>query len=222
MKKLFVCAIILSLMLQGAYSQSIKLVEVSADFDNGRSNAIETTISKSDTKTVEKEWSKLMKDYNAKVSSKKEIFADDALIKTISDNTIDVYAIVKQERKSEDVQLVVAFDLGGAYLSSSQHPAQYDAAVKIIQDFAVKIITDSYNEMIANQEKELDKIVKERDRVKKDKEYLENQNVDYLEKIEKNKQDIEAKEKELIEKDSEIEEKNKEIEEIKKEAKKIK
>lgn len=222
MKKLFVCAIILSLMLQGAYSQSIKLVEVSADFDNGRSNAIETTISKSDTKTVEKEWSKLMKDYNAKVSSKKEIFADDALIKTISDNTIDVYAIVKQERKSEDVQLVVAFDLGGAYLSSSQHPAQYDAAVKIIQDFAVKIITDSYNEMISNQEKELDKIVKERDRVKKDKEYLENQNVDYLEKIEKNKQDIEAKEKELIEKDSEIEEKNKEIEEIKKEAKKIK
>jgi septal ring factor EnvC (AmiA/AmiB activator) len=222
MKKYFICVFIVSVVLQAAYSQTVNVVEVSADFSNGRSNAIETKILKSDSKTVEKAWSKLMKDYDAKVSSKKEIFADDALIKSISDNTIDVYAIVKQERKSEDVQLIVSFDLGGAYLSSSQHPAQYNAAVKIIQDFAIQLITEAYNEMISNEEKELDNIVKDRDRVKKDKEYLEKQNEDYLDKIEKNKNEIEEKEKELKEKNSEIEEKSKEIEQIKDEAKKIK
>ena len=222
MKKCIFSLVVTVLVTQLAFSQKVEVIESTCEFSSGSNNALGITILKSDAKTVQKAWEKLMKNYGAKVKSKKEIFADDASIKSISDNTVDIYATVNQERKSEDVHLKVAFDLGGAYLSSSQHPDKYKAAEKIMQDFALELIADSYTNVISDKEKELDKMIRNRDKVKNDKEHLEKQNKDYADRIEKNKKEIEKREKELEEKNVEIEEKNKEIENIKNEAKKIK
>ena len=222
MKKCIFSLVVTVLVTQLSFSQKVEVIESTCEFSSGSNNALGITILKSDAKTVQKAWEKLMKNYGAKVKSKKEIFADDASINSISDNTVDVYAIVNQERKSEDVYLKVAFDLGGAYLSSSQHPDKYKAAEKIMQDFALELIADSYTNVISDKEKELDKMIRNRDKVKNDKEHLEKQNKDYADRIEKNKKEIEKREKELEEKNVEIEEKNKEIENIKNEAKKIK
>jgi methyl-accepting chemotaxis protein len=204
-----------------SYAQKISVKETIVEFDNGKHNAFETIIYKSDTKTVEKAWESLMKDYGASVKSKKEIFADDATIKTISANTIDVYAIVK-ELKDGEVKLWVAFDLGGAFISSTQHAIQFDQAMQIVQDFAINITKESFDEFISEEERSLEKLQNKHDRMVSDKDNLKKQNEDYRERIEKNTQEMEQLTKDIEEQLKEIEEKAKEIEEIKTQSQQIK
>jgi len=221
MKKLGLIITWVLLISTLGFAQKITVKETLTEFDNGNHNALETIIYKSDAKTVEKAWESLMKDYGASVKSKKEIFADNATIKTISTNTIDVYAVVK-ELKDGEVKLWVAFDLGGAYLSSAQHSGQFDQAMQIVQDFAINTTKEAYNEFIAEEERSLEKIQSKHDRMVSDKENLQKQNEDYQQRIEKNTQEMEQLSKDIEEKLNEIEIQAKELEAIKKHSEQIK
>ena len=120
-----------------AQTKKIDISEKSSSFINGSHNALSANIYDADEDLIEKEWKKTMKDYKAKVSTKKEIFADDALIKNMSENTVDIYA--KIEKSSDgDFNIIVAFNLGGTYLSSSTHPDKFKIAKNLVYNFAVK------------------------------------------------------------------------------------
>lgn len=184
--------------------KNIEVDETNATFDNGKHNALKVTIYGSEQKNVEKEWKSLMKDFDAKVSTKKTIFADNATIKELSDNTIDVYATT-ETTKDNDVILYVAFDLGGAYLSSSEHGDKYNIAKKIVYKFAVDVTKNALKNKIDDAQKILSTKQKEQKNLEKENKNLNNDIEDYNNKIKKAKDEISDNEKKQAEKKKEIE-----------------
>jgi hypothetical protein len=208
MKKIFLLAAMCSLFASG-FSQKAKVDEKSEKIGGGSHNALVVTIYETDADEILKEWKSKMRDHDAKVSTKDgEMFADNALLKTMGNNTVDIYARVEKVKDGE-VKFIVGFDLGGAFLNSKEHSSQYNEAKKIVQEFADKVTKES----IAGQLKEAEKLLAKRvgeqeDLVKKNKD-LQDDIVSYKEKIKK-------AEDEIVKNNSEQENKKKEIETQKK------
>src|SRR5437868_3143769 len=105
---------------------SIKVTESNEKIGNGKNNALVVSIYDATPDEIGKEWKSKMKDYKAKVSMGDEILADNAVIKEINgNNTIDVYARIEKVKEGE-TKLIVAFDLGGAFLNSSEHKEKFN------------------------------------------------------------------------------------------------
>ncbi len=221
MKKFTLILVLLSFVLVGV-AQKIETKETNGRFGKESKNAIQTTIFYSDIKTVEKEMIKLMKSYKGKVSKKKGIiFGDDLVIPTISSNTIDMY-ISLTDQKDGGVEVLAAFDLGGAYLNSSMHPDQFQRASSMIRDFAFSLTEKSYAGIVKAEEKKLKDAEKDFEKLKSKKESLIKENEDYKARIQKNEKEIENLSKEIDDKESSLKEMQKEFEKLKKEGNKIK
>ncbi|HNV96619.1 MAG TPA: hypothetical protein PKG63_09110 [Bacteroidales bacterium] len=194
---------------------SIKVKESKEDIGGGKNKCLTVTIYETTTDEVEKAWEKLMKSYDAKVSSKKEIFADNALIKDLTNNTVDVFA--KSVKKSDnEIEFIVAVDLGGAFLNSSEHSSPFKAMEKIVRNFAKKATLDGLDNKLNAQQKVFDKRQKEFDGLVKEKEKLEKEIENYKEKIKKAEDDIKknldeqsAKQKEVDAEKAKLDELNK-------------
>jgi hypothetical protein len=152
-------SLILLLSHSHLFSQTIKVLESAANFKSGIHPAFTTIIYECKEDNIEKEWKSLMKDYKSeKVSSKEGIFADNIIIPSITDGTLDIYTQVEKVKDNE-VKLIVAFDLGGAYLSSSiNKPIIYAAATKFIEDFARKTTKNAIGEKLKDAQKMADKL----------------------------------------------------------------
>ena len=204
MKKLVLLIIVLYVS-SSLYSQTeIKVNETNESIGNGSHNALTVRIYEASTKDVEKAWAKLVKSYKAKVSSKNEIFADNAAVKTISENTVDIYAVVK-DKKEVYVEMVVAFDLGGAFLSSSNHPNKFKEAKKIVYDFAVETSKEAIRGQLKAAGKVLKKVEKEHADLIKYNENLHKDIEDYKEKIKEAEKNIEENIKNQETKTKEVE-----------------
>ena len=213
---LFVLALLMAIP---SFAQKTKVKETSEKIGGEKNNALVVYIRETNKKDVEKEWVSLMKKNKAKVSSKKEIFADDAVLPAISTNTVDVYAIVDQ--KGADVELIVAFDLGGAFLNSKDHGSQYKVAEKMVYDFAVEISKQSVQTAIAAEQKKLGDLEKKKSNIEKDTEKKEKEIEDYKKKITDNEQDISTNQKDLENLENEIKSQQNSISEMEKKYKAI-
>jgi len=173
------------------FGQKIKVDESTDKFAGKSCDVLTVLVYEVEADQVEKEWKSLMRDYKAKNStSKGEIFSDNATITEMSANTVDVYA--KTEKKDNAVKLIVGFDLGGAFVNSSSHSAQYKVGEKIMNDFAVKITKEAIEDKLKTAKREqekrkdkLDDLVKKNADLKKD---IEN----YKSKISQAEKDIET------------------------------
>lgn len=195
----FILAVLISL---SAYSQKTKVEESVENIAGGKNNSLVVWIPESNSKAVASEWAALMKKNKASVKNKKEIFADDAILPQISSNTVDVYAITEQ--KKNDVKLIVAFDLGGTFLSSRSHESQYIVAEKMVYDFAVEVARQNVQSSIAAEKKKMTGIEKQ---MKK----LERDNSKRQKSIDKMKKQIENNEKVIGDNKKTIDSFNKEI-----------
>ena len=153
-------------------------------------NSLTVMIKDGTTDDVKKAWKKKLKDLKGKVSDKTIIFGDDCEAKSMGDNTFDVYSVV-EEATDEGVRLIVAFDLGGAYLSTEKHPEKYPAAEAIVKGFAVEQAKEAVKIEIDGAEKILKGFEKDLDGLEKDKKKLEKDIEDYEKKIEEAKSEIE-------------------------------
>ncbi len=98
-------------------------------------------------------WKQLMKKiYKAKVEdSGMEIFADNANVKEVSENTIDVYS--KMSLDSIDyVEFKVAVNLGGVYLTKERDPLKQEAMSKIVGKFAFDQTQEGINDLVKKEE----------------------------------------------------------------------
>jgi len=200
-------------------AQKTKVEEKRENIGDGVNNALVVTIYSADVDNAEKEWKKKMKKAKAKISGRNEIFADNADLPYISDNLIDVYA--RFEQKKEDVFMVVAYDLGGAFLNSSDHKTQYKAAEKMIYDFAVELSKLCIEEDLEDAEKELKGMNKDLERLKSENEGLHKDIKRYEEQIEKAKKEVEDNVKDQEDKVKEIEEQQKTVSAIEEKLKKV-
>lgn len=200
-------AIVASLMAITASAQRIELKEGKESFSTGSQNAITTTIYANKMDDVQNAWKSLLKNYkNEKIkSSKNEIFGDNILIKEFGNNPVDVYTTFEENKKDMTVKMHVAFDLGGAYLSStSDQKDKYNEAEKIIKDFAVKMTKTPLQQKVKDAEKAQSKLEDEQKKLEKDNNNLKQTISDNKDKISKAEKDIAAKQVELEKKKAEI------------------
>ena len=222
MKKISILIVVLLLISFSNFAQkAIKVSATSERFSVGNVDAFSVNIYEADKSFVEKSWKKAMKKYKAKVKVKSEIFADNALIKDMSDNTVDVYAKIIEE-KEEGLKFVVAVDLGGIFLSKSSHSDKYKVFEDILRKFAVNVSKDAVLEKAKEEEKILDKIVKTENNLEKEKKNLQKDIEDYKKKIIKAEEDIKKNEEEQVATKEKIKAQEIVVKDIKKKAEAIK
>lgn len=187
-----------------AIAQTITVTEKVEAIDGVSRNALSVMIPEAETDNIKKAWKKALKDLKGKVSDKTVIFGDDCKSKEMGDNTFDVYSVV-EEATDEGVRLVVAFDLGGAYLSTADHPTKYPAAETIVKSFAVEQAKEVVKEEIEVSAKILKGFEKDLSGLEKDKAGLEKDIEDYKKKIEEAKAAIEKNLTDQANKKTEIE-----------------
>jgi hypothetical protein len=185
MKKILIPTFVLCSFL-GFSQTSISVEEKTVAIDGVSRNSLTVTIPGANTDDVKKAWKKQLKDLKGKVSDKTIIFGDDCKTKEMGDNSFDVYSVV-EEANEAGVRLVVAFDLGGAYLSTANHPDKYPAGEKIVYDFSVEQTKEVVRGEIGAAEKSLSMFEKELAGLEKDKAGYEKDIVDYEKKIEEAK-----------------------------------
>jgi len=199
------------------FAQDIKVKESNESFSNGGHNALTVTLYVTDIDMVEKEWKSQMKDFGYDKSNEKggEYFFDNVLMKQLGNNTLDVYSKVTELKGDKAVQLSVAFDLGGAYLSSSEHKDKFEYVKKMIHDFAVKITKEALDDQIKNAGKVLSTLQGKQSSLEKDNKGLASDIEDYNKKIKKANEEIEQNKKDIETKKVEVTAQQKVVEGIK-------
>ncbi|MBL7935220.1 MAG: hypothetical protein JNM51_05355 [Bacteroidia bacterium] len=166
---------------------------------------------------MESKWKSFLKDFkNEKVKTDKgEVFGDNIIIKDWGNNPVDVYATFEEDKKTKTVIMHVAFDLGGAYLSSSEGD-KHRAAEKMIKEFAIKVTKESMADKVKGLEKVLGKLEDNQKDLEKDNKNSKSDIENYKEKIKKAEEDIKKNEEDQVKKKAEIEAQKKVVEEAKK------
>ncbi len=199
-------AFILSITISISIAQSISTKEGNENFSSGGQNAVITNIFESKMNDVIDEWKKILKDFkHEKVKENdNEVFGDNILVKDWGNNSVDFYTKFEENKKDKIVKMMVAVDLGGSYLSSSNDKDKYKFVEKMVKEFAIKMTKEPLEEAVKDNTKALEKLQdKEKDLVK-DKKNLQGDIEDYKKKITKS-------EKEIVEKKVAIEKKKSEV-----------
>ncbi len=109
---------------------------------------------------VKDSWNSFIKEYKGKTDytkKDKEFFTDDASIKDMSENTVDIYARLT-DREDKGSEFAVWFNLGVNYLSQKDFPKQYDVAQKLLEKFSKKLSADVLEDQLKEEEKKMKKI----------------------------------------------------------------
>ncbi|MGB0917630.1 MAG: hypothetical protein ACPGU4_08570 [Flavobacteriales bacterium] len=203
MKNLFTLALLV--VASTAFAQEkITITEQMVAIDGTSRNSLTVMLKDAKTDAVKKAWKKKLKELKGKVSDKTIIFGDDCKSKEMGDNSFDVYSLV-EDATDEGVRLVVAFDLGGAYLSTAAHPDKYPVAEKLVYGFAVDQAKAVVMEEIEVSQKILKGFEKEMAGLEKEKAGHESDIKDAEKKIEEAKAAIEKNEANQANKKTEIE-----------------
>ena len=231
MNQFFCTFLSLILLSQLAWAQKgVAIREETRPMSKGSYNALVMDLPGTNVKQVEKAWKDYIGTYKGKTSYDKkssETFTDDAIIKDMSDNTVDIHAKVSET--TNGTQLHVWFNLGVTFLSSKDFPKQYPAGEKIVQQFATTVSTDLLESELKEQEKLLKNLEDDLKKLEKDKASEEKEIKSQQEAIKKAQEaiskaqtNIETNQKSQGEKKAEIEAQRKAVEKVKDDLKKIK
>ncbi|MEM1122734.1 MAG: hypothetical protein AAGJ18_19980, partial [Bacteroidota bacterium] len=119
-----------------------------------------------------------------------EIFTDNADIPAMSRNTVDVYALI--EERGPDAELIVWFDLGGAFLSSEMHTTRYPYAENLLRNMSLKVSEVAMEEALAAQEQQLKSLAEKLNDLRTEKGEITNEIMKYVDKITEAKNKIES------------------------------
>jgi hypothetical protein len=193
MKKLALTTFLSVSILFQVFSQSkIVINEIYQYMAKGEQTGFEVLIPESTPDRTNAEFAKLAKKYKGKVVTQKkspDVFVDDALVKEVSENTIDMYYVTSPINNG--TKLTVFVDLGGAFISSSNHPRAYDAMENFLRKFGLDLVKSNIQEQIKLEEKNLSNLEKELNTLFRDKD-------SYIKEIEKAKALIAQREQDIL------------------------
>jgi hypothetical protein len=148
---------------------------------------------------IEKEWKSYIKKYKGKVSySKKtdELFSDDATIKEMSENTVDITCKIVP-KDADHFEVVVWFNLGIVYLSSKEYAQGMAAAEVLLKDFSKIVFLNLYKEKLKEDETILEQLNKALKQSQKEAQNFENSIKDFEADIAKIQKKITASKESL-------------------------
>lgn len=192
---LFTVALLFTFAAANAQTQ-FTTNEVRQFMSKGEQNGIEIILNGTkheDAKDAIEKWGKKMKAKIVRDKKSPEIFIDNAQMPTVSENVVDMYAIVTPVDNGSKVTIYT--DLGGAFVSSAAYGTQYaglDASLK-------KFAKDQAVVVVEEQQKAEEKILKTLTGNLKD---LTKDKEDYLKDIEKAKALIQQREQDIIKNDA--------------------
>jgi len=191
MKKKVTLTAILFAFLFTTFSVDAQVMEGKRLMSLGQYNALSVDLVLTTKSEVEKEWIKYIKDFaqKTKKNAAQEIFGDDAAIAAMSRNTIDIFATINE--KGEDTELVVWFDLGGAFLNSQMHGDRYPVAEKMLKEFSMRVSKSAVESELGTQEADLQKLSDKLLRLRQEKQSLEKDIMEFAEKIAEARKQIE-------------------------------
>jgi hypothetical protein len=183
----------LFLLLFPAFLSAQYVKEQSAEMSAGSRNALTLEIPGVSQDLVSDFWKDYMKDfYREKPKWQRrdnEWLSDDADITALGKgNTVDIYA--KAEERGDNVMIYMWVDLGGAYLSSKEHPERFKEAEKMLMRFGLEVAKEKMRLDIKEQEDVLKDMGKDLDRLASDKERSEREIERAKEAIRKAEEDI--------------------------------
>lgn len=190
MKQLFILLIV-AFSFNSFAQNEVKVTEESISYSVGSKNSIVVTIPYGDQEVVEKELKNEMKDWGGKYSSSKgeAQTLQSSVKKMFERKTFDSYA--KVIKTDDGVKVAVAVDLGGAFMTSSQHSSQFAEMKERLQKFAVTAAKASIKENMKAEEKILSGFEKEEKSLEKEKESHLKDIEDYKKKIADSQKKIE-------------------------------
>ena len=199
-----------------ANAQKINVKSGSEKFSSGSQSCLVCTIYANTQDEVQSEWKSFLKDFkNEKVKNNgNEVFGDNVLIKDWGNNPVDVYATFAENKKDQTVEMHVAYDLGGAYLKSSDE--RYNSAEKMVKEFAIKMTKIPLEKKVKDNEKALGKLEDNQKELEKENKNLKSDIESYKDKIKKAEEDIKKNDENQVKKKSEIEAQKKVVDESKK------
>jgi hypothetical protein len=206
MKRLLLLALSSGIFIT-TQAQNINVTEQNVLFLNGQQPALVTMVYNNSMSTVMDKWKSFLKSYkNEKIKADKsgEIFGDNVLIKDWGNNPVDIYARFEENKADQSVKLMVAFDLGGAYLTSSGDAAKYSSAEGLVKNFAIETTKAPVADKKKDAEKVLSRLESDRESQEKSIKSLKSDIESYKDKISKAEKDIEKGESDLSKKKSEI------------------
>lgn len=189
-----------------SFAQEVKVKEGSEGFSNGSHNALSVEVFVDDLSKVQKEWKSQMKDfgYQSANDKGKDYDFDNVKFKALSNNPMDVYTRFEEMKNEKAVKVHAAFDMGGDFVSSSKHSAEYEYMKKMMREFSLKTSKDYVEDQFKDASKILVRFQDKQKDLEKDNKNLDSDIKNYKDKIkkaeddiEKNKKDIETKKKEI-------------------------
>ncbi|MCE3279486.1 MAG: hypothetical protein K0S44_1677 [Bacteroidetes bacterium] len=221
MKKISTLAFALTIGVFG-FAQKIKVKESSENIGGGSHSAITVTLNEINPSDAEDAFKSFMKKYDGKRGSKDgAIFIDNAVIKEMGNNTVDIYGKALGKKGDPEITFVIAYDLGGAFLNSGEHKDQYKIAEKIAKDFAVQATKDAISDKLKAAEKVQSNLEDDQKSLEKQNKNLNDDITDYKAKITKAEQDIAKNKTDQEKKKSEIEAQKKVVADIDKKLKAV-
>ncbi len=193
--KLLVSLLVFSFLSVNAQNNFV-VNEIRQIMSRGEQTGFEVPITGGKPDVVKSNFEKWLKSYKAKVTSSKktpEIFGDDAAIKVVSSNTVDIYATVIPSAAGATVYVFA--DLGGAFISSSAYPQQYAAMEALLKKFSQDQALQMVETQLSDEEKIAKNLNKEYETLKKDKD-------SYIKEIEKAKAVIQQREADIKKNDA--------------------
>lgn len=157
-KKITILLNVLFLTVSVAIAQQSDFVvnEIEGTISQGQQTGFEIRIPEVDLKSIQSSLSKWTKSHKGKyVSSKKsqEIFQDNVMLSTVSENTVDMYTTLTPTKEGVTLQTYV--DLGGTFLTSAEHPQAFQAMEKELIDFARTQLVSKVSGDLKTEEKQL-------------------------------------------------------------------
>ncbi len=162
------------IVLLGCFQINAQIEEGSRSMSQGSNNSLSLDIPDADTKLAKKVWSKYLKKVTKKGKTKNnrklnEVFTDDTELTAIGGaNTVDIYA--KFNDVGDNVNVVVWFDLGGAFLNSEMHGDKYTEGEKFLMKFALEVVITKTEAELKEEEKEQKSLENKLKGLKKDRE----------------------------------------------------
>lgn len=207
---IFVCSL---LLWSSAYGQ---VKEGERSMSQGTKNSLTLILKDTKAKLAEESWTRFIKDYKGKTKMNKktgEIFSDNCNMPGVSSNTVDVYTKINQ--MGADAEVVIWFDLGGAYLSEVKHPGGFAEANVIIEKYNLTIFKLALEEEIENQESVIKKMQGDLGDMKKDQKDFEEEITKCEKKIEEAKASLQENSGLQVAKMTEIKMQEEKLKEVK-------
>lgn len=196
-KRISLALLMMCFVYVGAFAQEARVSqfvvnEIKSVMSKGENPGMEIFMAEAKPDNVEKAWAAAMKKYKAKVAKDKktgQTFTDNAMITEVSENTVDIYSSVSGDDKGSKITVFV--DLGGAFLSSADHPQAFAAMEANLKAFALSQVQAEIDNQIKAEEKILSNL-------ESDLKTLIKNNESYHKEIEKNNQNITTREKNIV------------------------